>query len=395
MKYNFDEVFDRKNTNSTKWEFNDMLTEVPEALPMWVADMDFRVPAEIIDALIKRARHGIFGYSTPDEDFYEAIINWMEKHHGWKVEKDWLAVTPGVVPAINWVIRAFTHPGDKVILQNPVYYPFFRAIKNNGCEIVHNQLHLENGKYTMNLEDLEKKFDGRTKLLILCSPHNPVGRVWTEEELKALGNLCLDHNVLVVSDEIHSDLVYKEYKHTPFASISDEFAQHSIICTSPSKTFNLAGLQTSIITIANPILRNEFLNMLEDNGMMSPNIFGIVALKASYTYGAEWLDELLNYLKENLEFLIRFLEERLPSIKIIKPQGTYLVWLDFRSLGMTPQELSNFLLKKAKIALDDGFIFGQGGEGFERMNIACPRSTLEEGLIRIEKAIKVRNEWDE
>jgi cystathionine beta-lyase len=256
----------------------------------------------------------------------------------------------------------------------------------------------------MDFADLERKFEprkgmrdtpNRVKAIVLCNPHNPVGRVWRREELTRLGDIVIGNGAKVISDEIHSDLVYKEYKHTPFASISDEFAQHSIICTSPSKTFNLAGLQTSIITIANPILRNEFLNMLEDNGMMSPNIFGIVALKASYTYGAEWLDELLNYLKENLEFLIRFLEERLPSIKIIKPQGTYLVWLDFRSLGMTPQELSNFLLKKAKIALDDGFIFGQGGEGFERMNIACPRSTLEEGLIRIEKAIKVRNEWDE
>jgi len=288
------------------------------------------------------------------------------------------------------LIRTFTHPGDKVILQTPVYHPFYDAVRLNGCQVVANPLKFENGHYIMDFDDLETKFDSRVKLLILCSPHNPVGRVWTKEELTRLGEICLKHGVIVISDEIHEDLVYKEYMHIPFASISKEFAEHSITCTAPSKTFNLAGLQTSNILIPNPKLRTDFQNTLESNAITSPNLFGIVALQTAYEEGEEWLDQLLDYLHGNLDFLMEYVEKNIPQIKVIKPEGTYLVWLDFRPLGMDPLSLENFLLEKAKVAFDDGYIFGPGGEGFERINIACPRSLLKEGLDRVSKAINSR-----
>jgi len=386
-KYDFDKVVNRDNTNSTKWNFRKELFGVEDVLPMWVADMDFTVPPAIVEAIKKRADHGIFGYSQPDDRYYQATINWMKKRHNWDIKKEWFVITPGVVPAISMLVRTFTHPGDKVILQSPVYYPFYSAITLNGCQVVLNPLKFEDGHYTMDFNDLETKFDSRVKLLILCSPHNPVGRVWSKEELTKLGEICLKHNVIIISDEIHEDLVYKEYTHIPFASLSEEFAMHSITCTAPSKTFNLAGLQTSNIIIPNPKLRNDFQNMLESNAITSPNIFGIVALQTAYEEGEEWLDQLLDYLHENLNFLIEYIEKNMPQIKVIKPEGTYLVWLDFRSLGMDALSLKNFLLEKAKVAFDDGYIFGPGGEGFERINIACPRSLLKEGLDRIARAV--------
>lgn len=387
MKYDFDKIINRDNTNSMKWNFNKELFGSEDVLPMWVADMDFSVPPAIVDAIKKRAEHGIFGYSGPDDEYYNSVIGWMKKRHNWNIEKDWFAFTPGVVPGIYWFIRAFTHPGDKVILQPPVYYPFYSAIKLNGCEVVLNPLKFENDRYLMDFDDLESKFDSRVKLLILCSPHNPIGRVWGKEELMRLGEICIKHGVIVISDEIHEDLVYKEYKHIPFASISDEFAQNSVTCTAPSKTFNLAGLQTSNFIVPNSKIRTEFKNMLENNAIMFPNTFGIVALQAAYEHGEEWLDELLDYLHGNLDFLLRYIKENIPKIKVINPEGTYLVWLDCRELGMDPIALKNFMLEKAKVALDDGYVFGQGGEGFERLNIACPRSLLEEGLNRIAKAV--------
>ena len=386
-KYDFDKVVNRSNTNSTKWNFVKELFGAEDVLPMWVADMDFKVPPAIIEAIKKRADHGIFGYSGPDERYFQATINWMKKRHNWAIEKEWFVITPGVVPAISMLIRTFTHPGDKVILQTPVYHPFYGAVRLNGCQVVANPLKFENGHYIMDFDDLETKFDSRVKLLILCSPHNPVGRVWTKEELTRLGEICLKHDVIVISDEIHEDLVYKEYTHIPFASISEEFAEHSITCTAPSKTFNLAGLQTSNILIPNPKLRTDFQNMLESNAITSPNLFGIVALQTAYEEGEEWLDQLLDYLHGNLDFLMEYVEKNIPQIKVIKPEGTYLVWLDFSALGMDPLSLKNFLLEKAKVAFDDGYIFGPGGEGFERINIACPRSLLKAGLDRVSRAV--------
>lgn len=387
MKYDFDRVIKRDGTNSTKWNFTKEIFGVENVLPMWVADMDFPAPPAVAEAITQRAKHGIFGYSTPDDDYYEAIINWLQKRHNWSIQKDWIIFTPGVVPGIFHLVKTFTHPGDQVVVQPPVYYPFYKAIESAGCEIVYNPLKFENGYYTMDFEDLEKKLDSRVKLFILCSPHNPVGRVWKRGELVKLGEICLKHGVMVIADEVHEDLVYKKYQHVPFASLAEEFSQNSATATGPSKTFNLAGLQTSNIIIPNSRLRLEFKNTLEKNAIISPNLFGIVALKAAYTQGEEWLDELLDYLQGNLDFLVSYIDGNLPQIKVVKPEGTYLVWLDCRKLNMDPISLKNFMLNQAKVALDDGYIFGPGGEGFERINIACPRSLLEEGLRRIMAAV--------
>ena len=328
MKYNFDTVINRHNTNSIKWDGGDA-----NLLPMWVADMDFEVPQPIKEALVKQAEHGIFGYSLPRESYYEAIIN-------------------------------------------------------NGCRIDHNPLKLQNNQYVMDFEDLERKVkDPRAKLLILCSPHNPVGRVWQREELVRLGELCLQHDVAVISDEIHCDLIFKGHKHLPFAALDERFAQNSITCIAPSKTFNLAGLQTSAVIIPNAKIRDRFTNVLASDGLGMPNPFGIAALEAAYNHGEPWLEQLMDYLSGNVDFLIRFVEERLPMVDVIKPEGTYLVWMDFRKLGLDPDALEDLMLKKAKVWLDEGYIFGREGNGFERINVACPRALLNQGLQRIETAV--------
>jgi len=303
-------------------------------------------------------------------------------------KKDWLAFGPGVVPALSIIIRAFTQPGDKVIVQPPVYYPFFHVIENNGCHIVNNPLKLNHGKYCMDYDDLERKVDDpRVKLLILCNPHNPVGRAWRKEELSMLGEICLKHNVLVISDEIHADILFEGVKHNPFAMISPAFALHSITCTAPSKTFNLAGLKTSTIILPNIKHFKIYHNALDALHLDRNSVFGLVALEAAYRYGEEWLEQLLSYLNENLKFLMKYFEEKIPKIKVIKPEGTYLIWLDCRPLGLNVKDLNHFMIHKARIALDDGNWFGTEGEGFMRMNIACARSILEEALKRIERAV--------
>ncbi len=388
MKYDFNKIVNRSKYHSVKWDELETIFGAQDVLPMWVADMEFRSPKPVIEAIKKAAEHGIYGYTSRPDSYYQAIIDWIEKKHHWKVKKDWLAYGPGVVPALCFIIRAFTQPGDKVMVQPPVYYPFFQAIKNNGCHIVNNPLKVESNKYVMDFEDLERKIDDpRIKILILCSPHNPVGRVWQKEELSRLGEICLKHHLMVVCDEIHADIIFKGCKHTPFASISKEFSQNSITCTAPSKTFNLAGLQTSSIIIPNKKYYGIYNNMLDSLGLNENNYFGLIALETAYRYGEEWLSQLLFYLHENLEFLIEYFKERIPKIKVIKPEGTFLVWLDCRQLGFNVKSLNDFMLKKAKIALDDGNWFGKEGEGFMRINIACPRSFLEEGLKRIERAV--------
>jgi len=345
-------------------------------------------PKPVIEAIQKAAEHGIFGYSSRSSSYYQAIINWMKKKYNWNIGKDYIAYSSGVVPALSFIIRGFAHPGDKVIIQPPVYYPFSWVIENNGCRIVNNPLTLEKGKYFMDFEDLEKKVDDpRVKILILCSPHNPVGRVWQKEELKKLGEICLKNDVLVISDEIHADILFEGNKHTVFSSISSEFAQNSIICNAPSKTFNLAGLQTSVIIIPNKRHYQNYNNILNGLHLGDNNFFGLVALEAAYKYGEEWLSQMLFYLNENLHFLTKYLEEKIPKIKIIQPEGTYLIWLDCRQLRLKDKDLNEFMIKKAKVALDAGFWFGKEGEGFVRMNIACPRLFLKEGLERIEKAV--------
>jgi len=390
MKYNFDEVIDRTNYHSVKWdELETKFGDIPnDVLPMWIADMEFRSPKPVIEAIKNAAEHGIYGYTSRPDSYYRAIIDWMERRHDWKIKKDWMAFSPGVVPALSFIIRAFTQPGDKVVVQPPVYYPFFRVIENNGCHVVNNPLKLSNKKYFIDYDDLERKIDDpRVKLLILCSPHNPVGRVWQKEELIILGEICLEHNVIVVSDEIHADILFKGYRHIPFASISPAFAHHSITCTAPSKTFNLAGLQTSTIIIPNKKYYKIYENILDSFALDKNNVFGLVALEAAYRDGEEWLEQLLSYLNKNLEFLMKYFKERIPKIKVIKPEGTYLIWLDCRELGLSTKDLNNFMIKKAKVVLDGGDWFGAEGMGFMRINIAFPRSFLEEGLKRIERAV--------
>ena len=388
MKYNFDEVIDRINYHSVKWDELETTFGAKDVLPMWVADMEFRSPKPVIEAIKKAAEHGIYGYTSRPDSYYHVIIDWMERRHNWKVKKDWIAYSPGVVPALSLIIRAFCQPGDKVVVQPPVYYPFFRVIENNGCHVVNNPLKLSNKKYFIDWEDLERKVDDpRVKLLIFCSPHNPVGRVWQKEELIILGEICLKHNIIVVSDEIHADILFKGYRHIPFASISPAFAHNSITCTAPSKTFNLAGLQTSSIIIPNKKYYKIYENILDGLALDENNVFGLVALEAAYRDGEEWLEQLLSYLNENLKFLMKYFKEKIPIIKVIKPEGTYLVWLDCRQLGFNGKDLNNFMIKKARVALDDGYWFGTEGEGFMRINIACPRSFLEEGLKRIERAV--------
>ncbi|MBS7526323.1 pyridoxal phosphate-dependent aminotransferase [Fusibacter paucivorans] len=394
MQYQFDKIIDRKNTNSVKWEPNVLKTMFgdEEMLPMWVADMDFKCPDPVVEALVKRAEHGIYGYADIDESYYEAIVDWNARRNNWQLDKSWIVFTPGVVPAVNYLVQTFCKTGDKVIIQNPVYYPFSMAINNNGAGIVLNPLKEEAGDYVMDYEDLEAKVkDPRVRMLILCSPHNPVGRVWRKEELERLGEICLANDVLVVADEIHSDLIMSGHQHTPFASISESFANNSITCVAPSKTFNLAGLQVSNIIIPNDKLRKEYQVTLENNAIRHPNTFGIVALEAAYTKGEPWLEAVLAYIEGNMDFIKKFVDERLPGVTFKKPEGTYLAWLDFRGLNMDQSSLEKWMQRDLKLALDEGYIFGSGGEGFERINAACPRSLIEEALGRIERGIKALN----
>lgn len=388
-KINFNIVVNRKNTNCLKYDFAVRRGRPENVLPLWVADMDFKVAPEITQAIEKRVAHGIFGYSEVKEEYFEAVSAWMEQKHGWHVKEDWLVKTPGVVFALAMAVQAFAEPGDAVIIQQPVYYPFSEVIADNGRRIVDNTLELkEDGKYHINFEDFEQKVkENHVKLFLLCSPHNPVGRVWTKEELKKIAAICRKYDVIVVSDEIHEDFVFNG-KHQVFADLSEDAKNRTITCTAPSKTFNLAGLQVSNIWIANPKLREKFKKQIAAAGYSQLNTLGLTACEAAYRYGGEWHAELLGYLKSNLNFLREFLQTRLPEVKLIEPEGTYLVWLDFGSLGLTEEQREELLTKKAGIWLDSGAIFGAAGEGFERINIACPRSILKDALERIERAVR-------
>lgn len=387
MKYNFDESINRMNTGSVKWDEVESIFGEKDVLPMWVADMDFKSPQPVIEALHARVEHGIYGYTSRNESYYEATIEWMKRRHSWEIEKDWICFSPGIVPALSLIVQAYTNPGDKIIIQPPVYYPFTTVVENNGREVVQNPLKFNGEQYVMDFDDLMNKIDPAVKMMIISSPHNPVGRVWTKEELTRLGEICLHHNILVVSDEIHFDLLYRGVTHTPFAAILDEFAQNSITCTAPSKTFNLAGLQVSNVIIPNNELRERFTKMLENNFISMTGTFGVTALESAYRYGDEWLEQLMDYLKGNLDFLTSYIGTKIPEIKVIQPEATYLVWLDCRRLGMDEKSLEQFMLKEAKVAFNSGYAFGKGGEGFVRMNIACPRVILEEGLNRLTQAV--------
>ncbi|NBI28950.1 MalY/PatB family protein [Chengkuizengella marina] len=386
MREYFDETIDRNLTFSYKWDERKKFFDSDEVLPMWVADMDFRSPKPVVDALINRAQHGVYGYSSSTNSYDEAVVGWLEQRHHWKIKREWLSYSPGVMPTIGFLIACLTEPGDKVVLQSPVYYPFFDVIKRSGRKIVDNALVLEDNTYKMDLDKLETQLDSSVKMLLLCSPHNPVGRVWTKDELTRLGEICLKHNIIIVADEIHGDLVFKQSKHIPLASISEELAQQTITCIAPSKTFNIAGLQASSVIISNADLRLKFRKEISRYSLNMMNTFGRVAAEVSYRQGGEWLDHCLEYIYDNNQYVKQYVETNMPLIKVIQSEGTYLVWLDCRDLKMSGQELREFMLKKAKVALSDGFIFGENGDGFTRMNIGCPREVLAEGLERIKSA---------
>lgn len=386
----FDNVINRRGTNSIKWDCNETIFGKQDILPMWVADMDFVTPKPVIDALKKRVEHGAFGYTIRQDSFYYSIVNWIEKRHQWTIKKEWICYSPGVVTSLAVTILCFTEAYDKILVQSPVYTPFFDVIRHNNRELVNNKLQLINGRYEVDFEDLEKKLKSGVKMMILCSPHNPVGRVWTTTELRKIGNLCIENDVLLVSDEIHADLIYNGYKHTPIASLSQDFTDNIITCMAPSKTFNIPGLSTSYVLIKNKILREKFNKFINNMHLGMTNVFGITALEAAYGYGEKWLDNLLVYIEDNKNYLMKYIKENIPGIKVIKSEGTYLVWLDFNNLGMKPDEIHSFLINKAGVGLNKGTDFGSGGEGFERMNIGCPRSILTDGVEKIYTAIKQR-----
>jgi cystathionine beta-lyase len=390
MNYDFDRIVERIGTGCSKWDGLQERFGTRDALPMWVADMDFPSPEPVLEALRQRVEHGVFGYPILTDSYFQAITEWYQRRQGWHIEREWIAHAPGVVPAISMLIEALSEPGDKVLIQPPVYYPFMRVIRETGRSIVENPLVLRDGRYEMDYGDLEAKLAAGVKLLILCSPHNPVGRVWSELELRRLAELCVQYDVTIIADEIHGDLIYPGFRHTPLASLDEAFAERTVTCVAPSKTFNLAGLQTAVVVASNERLRRAYLQTQRRRSAAGANVFGLVAAEAAYRYGDEWLDQLLSYLRGNVDLVDSYIAEHIPEIRVVRPQGTYLVWLDFRALGLETRQLDEFCLREARIAFDEGHIFGTGGAGFMRMNIGCPRSYVEEALDRLRKAVSAR-----
>lgn len=385
---NFDEIIERKGTDCLKYDFAVKRGKPEDVLPFWVADMDFRTTSYVEDALIERAKHGIFGYSESQEDYFHAIAGWMHRRHHWDVEPDWLIKTPGVVFALAMAVKAFTEAGDCVLIQQPVYYPFSEVIQDNGRVVVSNDLYLgTDNRYHMDLEDFEQKIvEHQIKLFLLCNPHNPSGRVFTREELIGMGEICLKHGVTVVCDEIHNDFVFQG-EHTVFASIKKEYADISVTCTSPSKTFNLASMLISNIFIPNEKLRQRFQHEVNAAGISQLSVLGLVATQAAYEHGDEWYEKMMAYVKSNIDYARNYVEEYLPGVKMINGEGTYLVWLDFRGTGIETEELDRRIIYDAKLWLDSGKIFGKTGEGFQRINVAAPRKTITECFERIRKIL--------
>ena len=389
MSYNFNKITDRHNTNAIKFDLALARGKPEDVLPLWVADMDFPTAPEILEALHEKVNHGIFGYSVPNEKFYDAVKNWQKTEHDFDIARHWVVTTPGVVFAIACAIKAFTREREAVIIQTPVYYPFKNMILANNRKLVTSSLFEKDGKWQIDFDDFEKKIvENDVKLFILCSPHNPVGRVWSREELTRLSEICLKHNVIVFADEIHNDFVFEPNKHIVFSTISKDAAWNSVISTSASKTFNLAGLQFSVNFIQNPVLKKKFHDERDKTGYDEPSLMGFVATQAAYEHGKDWLTALKKHLVENLDFVRNFVKENLPKVRLIEPEGTYLLWLDFSAYGYSDSELDNLIVNKAKVWLDRGTMFGCEGEGYQRINIATPRPILEEALKRIEKNLK-------
>lgn len=389
MKYDFSQVIERNNTLSIKYDFAKERKKPSDLLSLWVADMDFPVAQEIKDALIERCNHGIFGYSEVKTPYYEVIAKWYQEKFNWPTKKQWLVKTPGVVAAIANAIRAFTNIGDAVLIQKPVYYPFFLTIEDNQRKVVNNSLVYKNGRYEMDFVDFEEKIiSHKVKLFVLCSPHNPVGRVWNKEELLKIGDICLKHKVIVVADEIHADFVYHGHQHQVFANLKTDYQEITVTCTAPSKTFNIAGLQVSNIFIANENLRKKFKQELKKTANADINVMGLIACQAAYSQGEDWLRQVKIYIAENLEYVKNFLRDNLPQVKLVEPEGTYLLWLDFRELNLTEEELEDLIINKAKLWLDGGTMFGTEGVGFQRINIACSQKILIQAFTQLKEALK-------
>ena len=387
MKYNFDEIIDRHNTGAIKIEKCKALFGTDDLIPLWVADMDFRTPEFITNSIIQRLEHPILGYTTACEDYYQSVLNWIEHLHHWKVERQWLGFLPGIVPGLAFSVNAFTQPNDEIIVQPPVYPPFLNVPTKNDRKVVYNPLKEINGRFEMDFDDLERKITGRTRLFILCNPHNPGGRAWDKDTLIQLAEICYKHGILVVSDEIHSDMALPGNRHTPFATASELAEQNSITYMAPSKTFNMAGLISSSYIIPNKDIRKKFSEYLENSELANGNIFAYFAARAAYQNGTEWLKQMIDYIQGNMEYVVDFLHQHVPQIKPMIPQASFLIWLDCSGMNMNSNEIQDFMVKKAKLGLNKGITFGPGGERHLRLNIGCPRSVLNEALSLLKKAM--------
>lgn len=385
--YSFDHVIERRHTHSLKWDETERFFGVKDVLPMWVADMDFQAPSAVIEAIAKRVEHGVFGYTAIPHSLKEALSEWLNTRHQWTVQPDWMSFSTGVVPAIATAITAFTSPGDRIVVFSPVYPPLFQLVQKNGRELVTSSLQLTETTYEIDWADIREKLKG-AKMLLLCSPHNPGGHVWTREELTTLGTLCVENGVIVVADEIHADLTLPFFQHTPFASINDAFADISVTCVAPTKTFNLAGLQCASIIIPDKQLKKQFDAAQQRQGFFTLNTFAVVGAEAAYRHGSDWLDALLAYIQQNIDRTCSFLGTSLPKLRPIRPEATYLVWIDCRELGIPEQQLKLLLLHKGKIAVEMGSKFGEEGRGFIRLNVACAQQTLQEAFHRLETALQ-------
>ena len=385
--WNFDEPSSREATDCIKYDRREETFGVKDVIPMWVADMDFNTPDFIVEALQKRLGHELFGYSYRPDEYFLSIISWTKARHNWHVEKEWISFSPGIVPALNFCTLAFTNPGDNIIVQPPVYFPFFSAAESHGRNLLYNRLNESDGIWSMDFNSLLDCIDDKTKMIIISNPHNPVGKVWSPEDLETLADICLKHNIIMISDEIHCDLVLPGFSHTPMASLSDKIAENTVTLIAPSKTFNLAGLSTSSVIISNPVLRKSFNRVVDNLHVGSGNIFGTTASIAAYTYGHKWLDALLDYIDHNIEFVKDYCREMIPEINAVPPEATYMIWLDCRKFGMTGKELQNFFVKKAGIGMNEGSSFGPGGEGFMRMNLGTTHQIVMKAMEQIEKAV--------
>ncbi|MBQ4434286.1 MAG: PatB family C-S lyase [Bacteroidales bacterium] len=388
MKYNFDEIIHRDNTGCLKYDIRKEIFGTSDVIPMWIADMDFKTPDFILNALKERLEHPVMGYFFHPDSYYQAIVDWMQKRHQWNISAKWICFSPGVVAGLSFLVQIFTEKNDKVLIQTPVYPPFYEVVEKNGRELIFNPLVINGDHYEMDLNDLEEKLKQHPKMMIISNPHNPVGRCWTPAELRAVAELSLKYNCLLISDEIHSDLMMTGYKHTPVATLSEEIAQNTITCMAPSKTFNLAAMFTSEIIIPNSELRTRFKNFMNDTVHIYGNVFGSIASQAAYTHGADWLDQLCRYLTGNVAYCQQFIADNLPQLKTYRHEATYLLWVNFKGLGLTHEQLSEKLIKEAHLGLNDGKAFGTAGDNFMRINLACPRSTVEEAMHRIEKCFK-------